>query len=204
MSPATTDGRAYRDLVIYRRLLAQARPYWWHLAGVFLVSVLATPLALLAPVPLKIAVDSVIGSRELPGSLDAILPGFATTSEVSLLLVIALLLVLIEALTQLQAIADAILRTYTGEKLQLDLRARLFGRLQRLSLAYHDSRGTADAGYRVQYDALAIRTVAVDGVIPLVTAALTVFAVSRKRSAAYLGLTAPAPAPAPTHAHVAA
>ncbi|WP_210506401.1 YhgE/Pip domain-containing protein [Naasia sp. SYSU D00057] len=35
------------------------------------------------------------------------------------------------------------------------------------------------------------------------TAALTVFAVSRKRSARYLGLTAPAPAPAPTHAHVA-
>jgi putative membrane protein len=35
-------------------------------------------------------------------------------------------------------------------------------------------------------------------------AVLTVFAVSRKRSARYLGLTAPAPAPAPSHAHVAA
>jgi ABC-type bacteriocin/lantibiotic exporter with double-glycine peptidase domain len=98
-------------------------------------------------------VDSVIGSRPLPGWLDAILPGFATSSEVSLLLAVAGLLVLIEGLTQLQAVADEMLRTYTGERLQLDLRARLFGRLQRLSLAYHDSRGTADAGYRVQYDA---------------------------------------------------
>ncbi len=167
-------ARTYRDLVIYRRLLAHARPYWWHLAGVFLVSVLAAPLVLLAPVPLKIAVDSVIGSREPPGLLDAILPGVATGSDVSLLLSVAGLLVVIEALTQAQAIADAMLRTYTGEKLQLGLRARLFGRLQRLSLAYHDSRGTADAGYRVQYDAIAIRTVAVDGVIPLVTAALAV------------------------------
>jgi ATP-binding cassette subfamily B protein len=88
--------------------------------------------------------------------------------------VIAGLLVVVEALTQLQAIADEMLRTYTGEKLQLDLRARLFRGLQRLSLSYHDSRGTADAGYRVQYDAIAIRTVAVDGVIPFLTAAFTV------------------------------
>jgi ATP-binding cassette subfamily B protein len=171
---AVAAVRAYPDLVIYRRLLAHARPYWWHLAAVFMVSALAAPLVLLAPVPLKIAVDSVIGSREVPGLLDAILPAFATSSDVSLLLVVAGLLVVIEALAQVQAIADEMLRTYTGEKLQLGLRARLFGRLQRLSLGYHDSRGTADAGYRVQYDAIAIRTVAVDGVIPLVTAALAV------------------------------
>jgi ATP-binding cassette subfamily B protein len=168
--------RAYRDVVIYRRLLADARPYRWHLAGVFVVSLLAAPLALLAPVPLKIAVDSIIGSQPLPGWLDAVLPGFASGSDVSLLLAVAGLLVAIEALTQLQAVADEILRTYTGERLQLDLRARLFGRLQRLSLAYHDTRGTADAGYRVQYDALAIRAVAVDGLIPFATAALTVVA----------------------------
>ena len=175
-APGDGGHRAYRDVVLYRRLLADARPYRWHLAGVFVVSLLAAPLALLAPVPLKIAVDSVIGSRELPGWLDAILPAFATSTDVALLFAVAGLLVVIEAFTQLQAVADEMLRTYTGERLQLDLRARLFGRLQRLSLAYHDSRGTADAGYRVQYDALAIRAVAVDGLIPFATAALTVVA----------------------------
>jgi ATP-binding cassette, subfamily B, bacterial len=168
--------RVYRDFVIYRRLLAQARPYRSHIAAVFLVSLLAAPLALLAPVPLKIAVDSVLGSQPLPGLLDAILPAFASASDVSLLLVIAALLVVIEALTQVQAIADEMLRTYIGERLQLDLRARLFRRLQQLSLTYHDSRGTADAGYRVQYDAVAIRTVAVEGLIPFLTAAFTVLA----------------------------
>jgi hypothetical protein len=35
------------DLRIYRRLRQQARPYWWHLAGVFGVGLLATPLSLL-------------------------------------------------------------------------------------------------------------------------------------------------------------
>jgi ATP-binding cassette subfamily B protein len=62
MTASSNGGaRAYRDVVIYRRLLADARPYRWHLAGVFVVSLLAAPLALLAPVPLKIAVDSIIG-----------------------------------------------------------------------------------------------------------------------------------------------
>jgi len=55
-----------RDLVLLRRLLRQAQPYWAHIAGFFLLSLLATPLALLMPLPLKIAVDSGIGSRPLP------------------------------------------------------------------------------------------------------------------------------------------
>ena len=38
---------------------------------------LAAPLALLTPVPLAIAVDSVIGSQPLPGFLDAIVPSGA-------------------------------------------------------------------------------------------------------------------------------
>jgi hypothetical protein len=42
-------------------LARQARPYWSHIAGVFFLSLLATPLALLTPVPLKIAVDTVLG-----------------------------------------------------------------------------------------------------------------------------------------------
>jgi len=41
-----------RDLALYGRLFLWARPYWPHLAGVFLLSLLATPLALLVPLPL--------------------------------------------------------------------------------------------------------------------------------------------------------
>ncbi len=51
-----------RDLALYGRLFLWARPYWPHLAGVFLLSLLATPLALLVPLPLKIALDSGLGS----------------------------------------------------------------------------------------------------------------------------------------------
>ena len=46
-----------------------------HLAGILALSLLAPPLALLTPLPLRIAVDSVIGSHPLPGVLAAWAPG---------------------------------------------------------------------------------------------------------------------------------
>ena len=48
----------YTTLTLYQRLLRQARPYWLHIAGILLLSLLSTPFALLTPLPLKIAVDS--------------------------------------------------------------------------------------------------------------------------------------------------
>src|SRR3989441_5428084 len=42
----------YGGLILYRRLLRQARPYWLHIVGVLLLDLLATPLVLLTPLPL--------------------------------------------------------------------------------------------------------------------------------------------------------
>src|SRR5206468_2977360 len=67
------------DMAIYRRLFLQARPYWLHIAGIFLLSLLDGPLGLVAPLPLKIAVDSGIGSHPLPRVLDRVLPGRLTS-----------------------------------------------------------------------------------------------------------------------------
>jgi len=63
---------------IYCRLLRHARPYWGHIAATFVLSLFAGPIALLAPVPLKIAADCVIGGRPLPGPLAAVVPTFTS------------------------------------------------------------------------------------------------------------------------------
>ena len=42
-------------------------------------------------------------------------------------------------------------------------------------MAYHDAIGTWDSTYRIQYDAAAVQYIAIDGVIPFITAALTLF-----------------------------
>ena len=52
---------AHVDLTLYRRVLRQAWPYWPYIAGIFLLDLLASPLALLTPLPLKIIVDSAVG-----------------------------------------------------------------------------------------------------------------------------------------------
>lgn len=158
---------------LLRRLFLLARPYWIHIPGVFALDLLSTPLALLAPVPLAIAVDSVIGSKPLPGPLAAILPDAVAESSVALLAVVAGLLALIAFLTQLQSVGSTWLTTYVGERMQLDLRSRLFDRAQRVSLSYHDTKGTADSTYRIQYDTAAVQSVAVGSVTSVVTAATT-------------------------------
>ena len=75
-----------RDLALYLRLFRWARPYWTHLVGLFLLSLLATPLALLVPLPLKIALDSGLGSKPLPHLIRSFVPaGFRLTASSALL-----------------------------------------------------------------------------------------------------------------------
>jgi len=158
---------------LYARSIRQTRPYWLHLAGVFLLSTLASPLALLAPLPLKLIVDSAIGTSPLPWGLEAMLPRFAEDTSTGVLVFAATLLVAIGLLSHLQEMMTTMLGAYTAEKVVLDLRARLFQHSQRLSISYHDRKGTADALHRIQWDANALRYVTIDGFIPLVTASFT-------------------------------
>jgi len=163
-------------LSIYRRLATYARPYWPQILFVLLLQLLATPIALLGPLPIKIAVDTVIGSKPLPGWLQAVLPASAVASAWSLLALAAGLLVATAILGSLLDMGTDLLQTYTGEKLAQDFRSRLFRHVQRLSLSYHDMTGTSDSTYRIQYDAPAIQRIVVDGLIPLFASATTVLA----------------------------
>src|SRR2546428_232564 len=160
------------DLALPRRLLRQPRPYWLHLAGLFGIGLLASPLALLDPVPLKIVFDSVLGSHPLPAYVRTVLPSAVLGSAGALLVAIGLLLG-VAALTQLQALANRFMQAYVGERLVLGLRTQLVQHAQRLSLSYHDSKGSADSLYRIQQDAAVIDKIMVEGIIPFVAAAVT-------------------------------
>ena len=83
---------AYTDVVLLRRLLGQARPYWPHVGALFFLSLLASPLSLLTPLPLKIAVDSVIGSHQLPGVVAPFVPDAIARSPSGLLALVNRLL----------------------------------------------------------------------------------------------------------------
>jgi len=171
--PPTDSAREMTDVELYQRLLSEARPFWPHIGVIFLLSLLTTPFTLFAPVPLKIVVDNVVGAEPLPGFLQDVLPAFATRSDTAILTVAVVMLVSLALVTQLRDLAMLMLKTYTGEKLVLGFRARIFRHVQRLSLTYHDSKGTTDSLYRIQSDAPAIQTIAIDGVIPFITSGVT-------------------------------
>jgi ATP-binding cassette subfamily B protein len=141
--------------------------------GILLLNLLSTPLALLTPLPLKIAVDSVLGSQPVPGFLEVLFPAAVTRSDSAVLALVVGLTVGIALVSKLQELASSLVQNYAGEKLALDFRVQLFRHVQRLSLSYHDAKGTSDSIYRIQSDASAIRYIAIDGVIPFVTASVT-------------------------------
>src|SRR5437764_9300964 len=161
------------DVVLFRRLLSQARPYWPHVAALFLLSLLSSPLSLLTPLPLKIAVDSVIGSHPLPHVIAPFVPDAIARSPATLLAIAVGLLVTVALLRQLQGMTNTLLQAYVREKLVQNFRARLFRHVQRLTLAYHDASGTAESTFRIQHDAMAIQYVLIESVIPFISATVT-------------------------------
>ena len=165
------------DRSIYSRLLIEAKPYWLAMVGYFLLTLLEIPLALLLPVPIKIEVDSVLGSHPLPWFLTPLIPAGSEHSIAFLLIFPAALLITIALLNQLQALTTMVLYTYIGEKLVLRFRAKVFLHMERLSLSYHDRKSSSESVYRLQNDASALSSVVLDGLVPFTTAALTVIAI---------------------------
>jgi ATP-binding cassette subfamily B protein len=142
------------------------------LLGITFLSLIASCLTLLYPLPLKIVVDSVLGSHPLPNFLQFPMEHGLGLHTVALGFSIAFLL-LIAVVANLQGFLTWWLQTYTGEKLVWDFRAQLLNHVQRLPLVFLDRYGSTDSVYRIQHDAPSIQYVTIQGLIPLITAFIT-------------------------------
>lgn len=174
ISPMTE--KKYSDIEIFRRLARIASSFSIHLIGIFVLELLAVPIVLLIPIPLKIVVDSVIGSEPIPNFLHIFLPAFLKESKTAFLWLAVFMQVFVVLLLHFQSLAAYVLQTYTGERLTLNFRKRLVSHIQRLSFAFHDKRGTADSIYRIQYDTPSIQNISIFGAIPLISSLATLVA----------------------------
>ena len=205
MSSAGRDSktRAESDWRLLCRVYAQAKPHRRLILGVLVLGLLGAPLSLLAPLPLKIAVDCGIQGHPLPAPLHAIAPDLFLHGGTAVIAAATALLVLHVLLTQTHNFLVSVLQALAGERLLSDFRARVFGHCQRLSLAYHDARGTSQAIYSIQYDAASIRTLAIESFGPLVTSTAVLNCVrpvawitpGRPRAAAAIAAIRPASTP---------
>jgi ATP-binding cassette, subfamily B, bacterial len=164
MSRVGHAQRAFEDL----------RPYFWPLVVLLIVSLLAVPMTLIFPLPIKILVDSVLGSQPLPGYL-TVFTGTQVSKTLALWLAIGILMS-VAVLTYLQNLANVWYSNKVGNRMTLDVRTRLFRQMQRLSVAYHDTMGAADSAYRTLNDAPMLRSFGIDSLIPLTTSILTLSA----------------------------
>jgi ATP-binding cassette subfamily B protein len=165
-APATSGWR------IFCRLLREQRAYVPRIVTLLVLNLLSAPLMLLGPLAIKIAVDSYVGDEPLPAVFDTLLPFATVPGSAAVLWVAVALVLLVAVLSQVQGIGAALLRTATQERLTIEFRSRLFPHVARLSLAYHDRRGSSDSSYRILYDTAMLPSVLIDGIIPFASAAV--------------------------------
>ena len=154
-----------------RRAFEDLRPYLWPLVVLLIISLFAVPMTLIFPLPIKLLVDSVLDSQPLPGYL-TIFVGSQVSKTLALWLAVSILMSA-AVLTYLQKLVNVWYSNKVGNRMTLEVRARLFRQMQRLSVAYHDTMGAADSAYRTLNDAPMLRSYGIDSLIPLTTSILT-------------------------------
>lgn len=165
-------SKAMNNVALSLRLLGDARPYWGHLFLIFLLNLMSTPLALLTPFPVKLAVDSVLGDKPVPDFLRIAMPANSQNSPAMILMLACVFTFLVMFALAAQAFLAWVYQLYVGEKLVMNTRARIFEHVQRLSLRHHDEKGAPDLLYRVQNDVFNMQYMAIYGLIPLATSSV--------------------------------
>jgi ATP-binding cassette subfamily B protein len=154
------------------RLLSYAAPYRGRIGLYLGLSLSIAVLELLAPWPMKVIIDSVVGSEPLPGILHRLLPESPNAYKFTLLalaLAGGLGLKLIASALMIQAARVGI---DVRQRMLLALKSDLFHHLQRQSFAFHDSRRLGDSVFRINNDAHGVDSF-VSNLLQLVTAAIT-------------------------------
>lgn len=163
----------YSTFHLVQRIMIQARPYWLWITGILLLGLLSAPIALIKPMAIKLLIDSAFGSHPVPGFIRMLFPENFDFSFSAVVFISATLVIIITLIENLYSFISGLLETYTGEKLVLNFRMLLFNHIQRISLAYHDKKGTADSLYRLQWDTTAIRSLLLGSLPSLVSSFIT-------------------------------
>jgi ABC-type multidrug transport system fused ATPase/permease subunit len=136
----------------FLRVLHYVKPLWPLAAATAALTVLVSLLGLLAPWPLKILFDSVLGDHALPSILTPVLGPLSDDRVLLLIVVVAggFGLTLIEN-------AFGVLNSYAQTKLEqgiiLNFRSDLFRHAQRLSLSFHDRRKAGGLIFAINFQA---------------------------------------------------
>ena len=151
--------------------LSFLRPYRTRVLAISILSVAEIGLTALAPWPLKIVVDSVLGDHPLPERFAGVMASTGA-NRVALLVVVVVAGLLLQTANEVLRMIQTQLQVDTGQRIVYGLRARLLAHLQELPLRHHILTRTADSVYRLDADAHCVDDLVIGGVFPLAAAVL--------------------------------
>ncbi|HEU5259145.1 MAG TPA: ABC transporter ATP-binding protein [Vicinamibacterales bacterium] len=151
--------------------LSFLRPYRTRVLAISILSMAEIGLTALAPWPLKIVVDNVLGDHPLPERLAGLMASTGA-NRVALLVVVVIAGLLVQMANEVLRMIQTQLQVDTGQRIVYGLRARLLAHLQDLPLRHHILTRTADSVYRLDADAHCVDDLVIGGVFPLAAAVL--------------------------------
>jgi len=143
-------------MTLYLRLLKYIHPYMKRLALAIVCILLAASANLYIPWVLKDIIDQVLANKDMT-KLNAIAGG----------------IVVVFFLRGIFFYGQTYLMSYIGQKVIIDMRAAVYGQLQRLSLSYYEKRQTGQLMSYITNDVAAVQGALVDSMIELVTEGMT-------------------------------
>jgi ATP-binding cassette subfamily B protein/subfamily B ATP-binding cassette protein MsbA len=160
------------------RLLRRFIPGEIGRLGFGLVLLLAAAgAALLQPWPLKMVLDSVVGSCPAPAPVQrfaSLFTGFFSAHPAfAPLTTLCAALLFIELAMGVCNVLSAYVLNAVALRMVFRLRCALFDHLQQQSLAFHDAKPVGDSLYRVTWDSYCVQAIFSEGLIPALTATVT-------------------------------
>ena len=133
-------------LPLLRQALRYARPYWYLVLASILMIGLTSGLSLLAPWPLAMIVDSVLGSKPLPSFMPDVMSSWGPTQ---LLFALVLGGLVLTALENGITVLNEYVTTRLDQWMVLDLRGDLFRHVHRLSPSFYEGEQTGTLMYQI-------------------------------------------------------
>jgi ABC-type multidrug transport system fused ATPase/permease subunit len=153
------------------------RPYTGWLIIVFIAMLIETAMSLASPWPLKVVIDSVLGSHPLPDWLRGLRDLSQGDSKMGLALLAGIGVVSIAVISAIATYIDNYYTESVGQWVANDLRIRIYDHLHRLSLSYFDKQQTGTMLSTITSDVATIQNFASSNTLSLLVDLLTIFGV---------------------------
>src|SRR5574341_1052913 len=173
MTMADTGSTTKTLLARQWRLPDLLRPHWKEMSLARVAVAGETAAELLEPWPLKIALDYVLQSKEMPGWLAAVVQRAAGDNPLAVLHFAVASVIGIAIVGAVSTFAEKYLTTSVGQWVGHDMRRTLYHHIHRLSLSQHDEARTGDLIGRVTTDIEAIQDFITTALLGMVVNVLT-------------------------------